>query len=218
MVIYEARQWEKCKWNLSDLSNKESCITKFPSLREHFAVLEKAYYEIEEPGIKFESLVRYIALVYHRYSPYAVHQQDIVARKFDVCEFIGLNIKSDNIKKIIANKVEFVNYAALHFLKHEANMAWLELQVYLESYYQIMGALIDGREATGNKTVVDTAKTKLAIVKDVNEIKSKIDSLSIQIFNNDNELLNHIEKFKEAEKQDFLIHSPEDYSKKKKAA
>ena len=214
MVTYDARQWEKCKWNLSELSNKKSCLEEIPALREHFNPLESAVYKNADIGIPYEKMVRYIVLVYHRYSPYAIYQQDIVARKFDVCEFIGLDIKKTEIKKIIANQVEFVSYAALYFLKHEANIAWLELQVYLESYYQIMSALTDGAEPTGTKGAIDVAKSKLQVVKEMKVIKSEIDSLSAQIFNQDNDLLNHIERFKEVEKQDYVILSAEQFSKK----
>lgn len=226
MVTYDSRQWEKCKWDLSNLSDKLSCLEKFPELREKFAKIETAYYKgasnsedeklklVTHNDIPFEKIVRYVILVYHRYSPYAIHQQDIIARKFDVCEFIGLNPKGAAVKKMIANQFEFINSTALFFLKHESNMVWLELQTYLEAYYQIMGALVDGREDTSSKGVVDNAKTKLAVVKDVKNIKSEIDSLSAQIFGGDNNLLNYVERYKEDEATEFSIYSPEMFVQK----
>lgn len=216
MVAYDIRQWEKCKWDLSTLSDKQSCIEKIPALRERFRIIEAAYYKTPEIPVPLEKIIRYVVLVYHRFSPYAVHQQDIVARKFDVCEFVGLNIKDKDVKKMIANQIPFVNNAALYFLKTEANMAWLELQVYLEAYYQIMGALMDGTTDSdkASKDPVGNAKTKQAVVKDMKNIKSEIDLLSVQIFSGESDLLNHIERFKEAEANDFLVYSPEDFVRK----
>ena len=99
----------------------------------------------------------------------------------------------------------------MYFLKKEGDRDWLELNEYLEAYYQIMAALTDGSSQEGNKTAQDIAKVKLGIVREMKSIKSEIEQLSAKVFRDDSDLLNYVERYKKAEEESFAILSPEQY-------
>lgn len=214
MVQYSAEQWKKSKWDFSKLEKKQKALDIFPDLKQLFRSLEVTYATANQT-IDFDIIVRYIVLVYHRFSPFAINEQNIIQRKMDVCTFIGLDTTKKEIEKIIANESKFINYCALYFLQMECNVDWLELQQYLEAYYQIMDALTNGQiESEGgknSKTPQDIAKTKLQIVKEMKSIKQEIDNLSAKVFSDDNNLLNYVERFKEIQRVNYAILSPEDF-------
>ena len=215
---YSNDLWAKCRFRIDNIPADKKCYEELPELADIFKPIVKAYEETDnESNITLDLLIRYVVLVYHRFSPYAVQEQNIIKRKIEVCELIGLNVEQERTANIIANKNRFVNNAALHFLKQEGNMDWLELQQYLDAYYQIMEALTDGNMDSEKKTTPqDIAKVKLGIVKDMKEIKREIESLSGKVLRDDNSLLNYVEQFKKAEEEDFKILSPEDFVRSKR--
>lgn len=209
--------WAKCRWRIDNVPKEIKVYEEYPELAEIFKPIIKAYEETDNgENISLDLLIRYVVLVYHRFSPYAANEQNIIKRKIEVCELIGLNVEKKETEKIIANKNQFVNNSALWFLKQEADMDWLELNEYLEAYYQIMSALTDGSMQESNKTAQDIAKVKLGIVKEMKSIKSEIEQLSAKVFKEDSDLLNHVERFKKSEEESFVVLSPEDYIRSKR--
>jgi translation initiation factor 2B subunit (eIF-2B alpha/beta/delta family) len=215
---YSNDEWAKCRWKLDSIPEGVECYQHYPELQDLFKPIVKAYVETDSVTISLDQLIRYVVLVYHRYSPYAKNEQNIIKRKIDVCEFIGLDVNSAETVKIIANKNQFVNNSALYFLKQEGDMDWLELNEYLEAYYQIMAALTDGSMQEGNKTAQDIAKVKLGIVKEMKSIKAEIEQLSAKVFKDDSDLLNHVERYKKAEEENFVVLSPEDFIRSTRVA
>lgn len=216
-MTYSKDLWAKCRWQFDAIPKGEKCYEFYPELADLFKPIVKAYADTyNSEGINLDILLRYVVLTYHRHSPFATQEQNIIKRKIDVCAYIGLNVEDKSVEQIIANRNLFANSAALYFLKQESNMDWLELQEYLEAFYQIMSALTDGTMQETSKTAQDVAKTKLAIVKDMKLIKAEIETLSAKIFRDDSDLLNHVERFKRAEEEAFVVLSPENYVQKKR--
>jgi len=211
-------EWAKCRWHFDTIPQGQECYQFYPELQDLFKPIVKAYNETDNgENISLDLLIRYVVLVYHKQSPYSRNEQNIIKRKIDVCEFIGLDVNAEETVKIIANKNQFVNNAAMYFLQQEADMDWLELQQYLEAYYQIVGALTDGTVQDTTKTAQDIAKVKLSIVKEMKSIKAEIEQLSAKVFRDDTDLLNFVERYKRAEEEDFIVLSPEQYVKSKRA-
>jgi hypothetical protein len=215
-VKYSSDQWAKCRWHFDTIPDGVNCYEHYPELADLFKPIIKAYAETDE-SVPLDLLIRYVVLTYHRYSPYSNNEQNIIKRKIDVCEFIGLEVTSTETLKVISNQNQFVNNSALYFLKQE-NMEWAELQQYLEAYFQVMGALTDNSVQDTTKTTQDIAKVKLAIVKDLKGIKSEIEQLSAKIFKEDVDLLNHVERYRRAEEESFVVLSPEQYVKSKRVS
>lgn len=214
---YSNDLWAKCRWRIDNIPSDKKVHEEYPELADIFKPIVKAYKETDNgENISLDLLIRYVVLVYHRFSPFACNEQNIIKRKIEVCELIGLNVDKKEVEKIIANKNQFVNNSALWFLKQEGDMDWLELNEYLEAYYQIMAALTDGSMQESNKTAQDIAKVKLGIVKEMKSIKSEIEQLSAKVFRDDSDLLNFVEKYKKAEEEDFKILSPEDFVRSKR--
>lgn len=213
---YSNEMWAKCRWRIDTVPTSEKIYEHYPELADVFKPILKAYTEASAP-LSDDQLIRYIVLTYHRFSPYAINEQNIIKRKIEVCEYIWLDTNKPQIEAVIANKNRFVNNAAIYFLKQEGDMDWLELQQYLDAYFQIMEALTDGTTESEKKTTPqDIAKVKLAIVKDMKEIKREIEVLSARVFRDDNDLLGHVERYKRSEEESFIILSPEDYVKSKR--
>lgn len=215
---YSADQWVKCRWRIDNVPIDKKVLDEYPELNDIFKPIVKAYKEAgANTDISLDLLVRYIVLTYHRFSPYSINEQNIIKRKIDVCELIGLNPEKDVAVAIIDNKNRFVNNAAMYFLQQEGDMDWLELNQYLDAYYQIMAALTDGSNDSEKKTTPqDIAKTKLGIVKDMKEIKREIETLSAKVFREDTNLLNFVEQYRRDEQESFIILSPEDYIRSKR--
>lgn len=212
---YSNELWAKCRWRIDAVPADKKVHEEYPELADIFKPIVKAYEETDI-DVPLDLLIRYVVLVYHRYSPYSINEQNIIKRKIEVCELIGMNVEQERTANIIANKNQFVNNSALWFLKQEGNMDWLELQEYLEAYYQIMAALTDGSMQESNKTAQDIAKVKLGIVKEMKSIKSEIEQLSAKVFKDDNDLLNYVERYKKAEEENFIVLSPEQFVKSKR--
>lgn len=216
---YAKELWLKAKWDLSEIESGKLCYEVYPDLLSVFEPIKIAYDKYDKPNElvwDLDTLIRYTVLVYHRYSPFAVNEQNIVKRKIDVCEFIGQSPTKEYVSKVIANENKFANTTAIHFLKQENSIDWFELQQYLEAYYQIMQALTDDSGDNEKKTVQDIAKIKLGIVKEMKQIKQEIDLLSTKIFNDDTNLLNYVERYQREEEANFVILSPEDFVKSKR--
>lgn len=216
---YAKELWLKAKWDLSDIESGKLCYEVYPDLLSVFEPIKNAYDKYDKPNElvwDLDTLIRYTVLVYHRYSPFAVNEQNIVKRKIDVCEFIGQSPTKEYVSKVISNENKFVNTTAIHFLKQENSIDWFELQQYLEAYYQIMQALTDDSGDNEKKTVQDIAKIKLGIVKEMKQIKQEIDLLSTKIFNDDTNLLNYVERYQREEEANFVVLSPEDFIRSKK--
>ena len=214
-MIYSNEVWIKCRWRIDHIQKGELCYEVYPELAEIFKPFIANYNESDNQ-ISIDLLIRYVVLVYHRYSPYAINEQNIIKRKIDVCELIGLNIEDKEVEKVIANRNKFVNVAVIHFLKQESSIDWFELNQYLESYYQIMSALTDDSDDIGTKTIQDIAKIKLGIVKEMKQIKSEIEQLTAKVFREDSDMLNYVERYKKAEEENFVVLSPEDFVKSKR--
>lgn len=216
---YAKELWLKAKWDLSEIESGKLCYDVYPDLLSVFEPIKIAYDKYDKPNElvwDLDTLIRYTVLVYHRYSPFAINEQNIVKRKIDVCEFIGQSPTKEYVSKVIANENKFANTTAIHFLKQENSIDWFELQQYLEAYYQIMQALTDDSGDNEKKTVQDIAKIKLGIVKEMKQIKQEIDLLSTKIFNDDTNLLNYVERYQREEEANFVVLSPEDFVKSKR--
>ena len=216
---YAKELWLKAKWDLSEIKSGKLCYEVYPDLLSVFEPIKIAYDKYDKPNElvwDLDTLIRYTVLVYHRYSPFAVNEQNIVKRKIDVCEFIGQSPTKEYVSKVISNENKFANTTAIHFLKQENSIDWFELQQYLEAYYQIMQALTDDSGDNEKKTVQDIAKIKLGIVKEMKQIKQEIDILSTKIFNDDTNLLNYVERYQREEEANFVVLSPEDFVRSKR--
>lgn len=214
---YSDDLWKKCRWDMRAVPADKKVYEQFPELFDIFSPIIEAYAKADDIGISIDLLIRYIVLVYHRHSPYATQEQNIVKRKIDVCDLIGLPTNKSETVNIIANQNKLANNAAMHFLKQE-NMEWAELQQYLNAYFQIMGALTDDSSQDTSKTVQDIAKVKLGIVKEMKGIKQEIEQLSSKVFAGDIDLVNYVEQYRKAEETNFQIIMPEDFIKSKRVA
>lgn len=216
-MTYSKELWAKCRWQFDLIPKGQACHEFYVELADIFKPIIKAY-ESADQSISLDLLIRYVVLVYHRHSPFATQEQNIIKRKIDVCGYIGLDVCKKEVEKIIANQNKFVNNTALFFLKQDDSMDWLELSQYLEAYYQVMGALTDDSSQDTSKTTQDIAKVKLAIVKEMKGIKSEIEQLSAKVFRDDNDLLNYVERYKKAEEENFTVISPEDFVRSKRVS
>jgi hypothetical protein len=214
---YSNELWAKCRWRIDNVPKDKKVYEEYPELFEIFSPIIEAYAKADDIGISLDLLIRYVVAVYHRYSPYAIQEQNIVKRKIDVCDLIGLPTNKSETVNIIANQNRLANNAAMHFLKQE-NMEWAELQQYLNAYFQIMGALTDDTVQDTTKTVQDIAKVKLGIVKEMKGIKQEIEQLSSKVFAGDIDLVNYVEQYKKAEEANFQIIMPEDFIRSKRVA
>lgn len=209
---YGESDWAKCRWKLAELPVDILSYEKYPELGEIFKPIIASYQD-EFPSI--DTLIRYIVLVYHRNSPYAKNEGNIIKRKIDVCELLGLDIEKSEIKLMIANQTNSSVVAIIHFLKQENSLDWFELQVLTETYYQTMFTLLDDSDV-GKKTGIEIAEKKNKVVQQFKTTKTDIQMLSDKIFSNDTDLLNMVERYKKAEEENFLILSPEDYVRSKR--
>ena len=91
-MIYSNEEWGKCRWRVDTVAEDIRCYDVYPELADIFKPIVTAYQGISVEGnLSMDSIVRYIVLTYHRFSPFAVNEQNIIKRKIQVCEFIGLN-------------------------------------------------------------------------------------------------------------------------------
>ncbi len=214
---YSADQWVKCRWRIDNVPIDKKVLDEYPELNDIFKPIVKAYKEAaNEVSIPLDILVRYVVLVYHRRSPYAANEINIIKRKIEVCEAIGLNVEKEEVKKLIANQLHIVSIAAVHFLKQENSLDWFELQVLSETFYQTMFTLLDNSADVGNKTGIEIAEKKNKVVQQFKATKNDIQLLSDKIFSNDVDLLNQVERYKKAEEENFVLVFPEDYIRSKK--
>lgn len=173
-----AADFDKMKWQINSLSEKESALEKFPELNNRFLEFAK----VKTISLSNDQIVRYIVYCYHRKSPFVEHYENVLERKTMILDFMKIKPGADgkyqvDIQDIVRSKDENVGRMILQFCKFENSMAWMALVQTQEAYLN----LFDQMEASSSKE----AKEVSDVIIKMEQIEKRIDNLSSKLFQQD---------------------------------
>lgn len=207
MMVFTTEQWAKMKWSI-----EEDILTRHSDLRDIFKIISADFFKYDLTDI--DTLVRYTILVYHKRSPMAQHISDIIQRKVEALEYLGIKKNKEGrfdekIEQLIYAQSDIVAYTAIHFLKYENDRTWVKYCVNSELYWRTLAMTMKDAQAFGNKSPDDILKLQLDNKKKLTEIEKEMGIQEAAIFSDDNNLVNYVPSYLEEEKKWTIF--PEDF-------
>lgn len=186
MVEITEKDYLHLKWRVDTPSDEESCIEKFPELRNIF----QEYLSMTTDSLSNDQLIRFIVLCYDRRSPYVEKIDNIMERKVAVLNFLRIPTVGgtfpDDIQSIIKSADSKTAKMVYQFCKFQDSLTYFALVTTVEAYIGMNERL--GEEISTAKDSKDTAEVMIKLSK----IEERIDTLSDKLFKKDNAMKDFI--------------------------
>lgn len=145
-------------------------LTTYPPLKQHLPF-------VTETGIDFNTLFRYVVIFYSPKTP-VLEVSNVNERRGTAATLAGLDTKSQDVKDALFGKNQSVNAIILEYLRMQKSDDFAALCVYRDAYYSQLSKLQNGDVETGEKTK--------DLLKNLTDIKDRIDILTQELLNKDN--------------------------------
>lgn len=180
---------------------------EFPKLARIYSLWEDLKdYKV----IPIDKLIRMIVYCYDLQSPLA-KEKNINQRRIEALALCGVELdpkdKENKAWGVALGKDKAAAYAALIYIKNQDSLAWLEYCQILEVYHGVLGDLTDSD--SGNKTVQELNKQKMANIADRQKLRKELDKLADEAFAGDMNIQNFITSFIDEEQR--VLVSAEDF-------
>jgi len=154
-----------------------------------------------------EEIIKMIMICYDPHSPLVKHEKDIIRRKVQAFDFIGVKKEKDGtfpteINQIVMGRSYEVQRMTAQFLKLQNNFKWSRLCALVDAYYQMIAQATTNTDEEGRKDRFDTLEK---IGKYENEIRALEDEVTMQDYNLAN-IISEMEMESEGKITDYPIH------------
>lgn len=205
MIELAEKDFLSLKWRVDKVPSTKRVIDEIPELKNIF--LEFLKYETE--SLTTDNLIRFVILCYDRTSPFVEKKDNIVERKVDVLNYIGVkDVKGQfppDIQKILKSTDSKTAKMVYHYCKMQDSLTYFALVATVETYISMNERL--GEEMSSAKDSKDTVDVMIKLDK----IEERIDKLSDKLFKRDKDMKDFIGSVLviEGRKKKIL---PEDYA------
>jgi hypothetical protein len=157
--------FKRLMFNVFEADMSKSFLTQFPEL--------KLYSEFEKklaPPLDTNKIIKYIAYVYDKNSPYRVKYKDITQRKVRAIIDAGYELEGKTFNKEVEDVLQGRNHKVadmiVAFIKLHCNVGYAHVVLLEAMYFQIMKEVLLGQVAK----ITDLQKTKEAYEEAMNDV------------------------------------------------
>lgn len=226
--------YSSMKWDVKSTPTNELFST-YPDIEimylEVNAMMQGTGIKTIHTPLSPQEIMAFIIYAYHLRSPLVTAFPSIHKRRLEALRCVGYTPVSvqgqqpdKNLMDIIVGANDYVNRLALHFCKFENNYAWITLCREQDILDDVLLTLKQESDGTEKKSAQEILKIKLDIRQKAQDVESKIERLSQELFRDDHNLLNfaasHIllEKRRMITPEDMAIISKDRKEKQAKEA
>ncbi len=139
----------------------------------------------KNPRNAFNGIVLYIVFLYDKKSPFHKKFQDTKKKKEEVIRESGISVDIDN---------EEVLDMSVDFLMYQNDKLWTEICVHESLFAEYTGILLKPMNESKDKDLIAATNAKQKTREEFSSIRVKLESLYLEFFGGDKELLEKAQK------------------------
>ncbi len=120
-------------------------------------------FNVKVEGINTNTLLRYIACMYDKESPFVKNIEDLRKRKFEAAVYSGFKVQENKLEPAVESKVikcgdKLVSQMIIAYCMHQHSVLWQQWVIVQEAYYKESEKILTDKEYSDIKKLREIAE------------------------------------------------------------